>query len=651
MSLLRFLSLFLLGFLPLALADGLLLLPEVPAGRARATLLLGVFGLILGALFFLLRRPVGRLVPAPQRAGDVLPLAIGLACALVPQVAPLLPGKQLGGRLSHNPPWALASTLVGWVIAVMLLGRALRRLRMPARGLPALALAAWGILAAAFAWHDSVRAAAIVRARCEPPGEGAAPREPDVTLIVLDTLRAEGVDGSFEGQELMPFTRGLLANARRYVNAYSGSNNTPPGHASLFTGLYPAESGTLPKGQARLRDEFQTVAEYLRVFGYRTAGVTSNPRLDDSVGFAQGFELWDDTLVADPTGHDAALRRLSLCSLARAVGGKTLTNRLKMVAESLYAANRHAVTALATSERARQTLDQLGPRDATPVFLFVNYIDPHLPYETRADLAAAFLPNVSEAAMERARHEVPAMLELLKEMGRQMEEGVEPARRAEFEQRLAWVREAYWEQCRQVDEGMRSLFAVLQERGLLDPEDLVVITSDHGEQLGEHGAFLHGNGLFQQSVRVPWIVFGGGFTAGSDAALVSGVDFFPTVLAALGVDDAAWPRGLAGLPLQGPIPADRLVRFESGTLRGFVSGGRKMIATDHGNRLEWTHAFDLAADPLEELNLYPSAPQWVQDRLKVPPIQPSADAVLVRGGGADIDLAALGYVDEVPSRP
>lgn len=651
MNLRRFLSLFWIGFLPLAIFDGLLVLPEVPAGRGLSTLLLAVLALPLGTLFFLLRRPVARLLPAPLQCADALPLACGLACAVAPQFAPLLPGKQLGGRLSQNPPWALASTLIGWTATFMLVGRALRRLRLPASNILApLGLAAWGILAGVFFMGDAGRAEAIVRSRCEPAGPGAALREPDITLIVLDTLRAEGVDGSFEGQPLMPFTRSLLEGARRYGNAYSGSNNTPPGHATLFTGLYPAESGTLPKGQSRLLSEFYTVAEYLRAFGYRTAGVTSNLRLDDSVGFAQGFELWDDSLVADSTGRDAALRRLSLCSLARALGGKFLTAGLKRLVERANTADQNDVTALATSEHVRQTLDRLGPRDETPVFLFVNYIDPHLPYETRADLAAAFLPNVPEAVMERARHEVPVMLELLKEMSRQIEDGIEPARRAEFDQRLAWLREAYWEQCRQIDEGLRELFALLKERGLLDPEDLVVITADHGEQLGEHGGFLHGNALFQQSVRVPLIVLGGGFAAGADAGLVSGVDFFPTVLVALGVDEAAWPRGFAGLPLQAAAPADRLVRFESGTLRGFVQGAHKMIATDYGDRLEWTHAYDLAADPDESRNLLSSAPEWVQAFQKFPPIKPSVDAMLMLGGGAGIDLAALGYIDEVPSR-
>ncbi len=647
----RFAWIFLIGFLPIGVLDGLRILPALPAGRGLSTLGLALLALLLSGILWLLRRPVARLLPGPLAASDALPLACGLACALVPQIAPLLPGRQLGGRLSYNAPWALGSTLVGWVVAVMLLGRLFRNLRLPARGLAPLSLGAWILLAGAFAWQDSRRAESIARARCEPAGAESAPREPDVALVVLDTMRAEGVDGSFEGQELMPFTRSLLAGARRYPNAYSSSNNTPPGHASLFTGLYPAECGTLPKGQAWLADEFLTIAEFLRSFGYRTAGVTSNLRLDGSVGFAQGFEFWNDSLVVDSSGRDAALRRLSLCSLARALGGKTLTFALKGLVERAASADQNAVTALDTTAQVGRTLEQLGPRDGTPVFLLVNYIDPHLPYATRADLAAVFLPNVTESEMERARHSVPAMLRLILEMGRQLERGVAPEQRAEFERRLAWLREAYWEQCRQTDEGLRGLFALLQQNGLLDPEDLVLITADHGEQLGEHGGFLHGSALFQQSVRVPFILLGGGFAPGEDASLVSGVDFFPTVLGALQVEDSAWPRHLAGHPLQAPVPADRLARFESGAMRGFIQGSRKMIATDHGDRLEWTHAFDLATDPEENVNLLSAAPDWVQAFLHAPPIRPEAAATLRRGAvaGAGFDLAALGYVDEVPT--
>lgn len=649
MKISRFFLVFLLGFVALPICDGIFVMPDLVGGRALATGFLFILALAVGVLLLLLRRPLGRLLPAPARIGDALPLTLGLALALVPQVAPFLPGKVLGGRLSFNPVWAPLSTVVGLAIVIPLLGRLLARVRLPARGMPLLALGAWLAVAGGFALRDAQRREAVLAGRVQPIGMARSPQRPDVTLIVLDTLRAEGISGTWQGQTLMPFLSQRLSEARVYTNCYAGANSTPPGHATLFTGIYPAESGTLSKGNTQLPPGCFTVAEYLREFGYRTAGLTSNQRLDGKLGFAQGFEAWDDSLVVDPTNRYNAMRRASVCSLARALGGKPLTARLKAIADRNTSINQLKVTAFETARQAGQVLDGLARADDEPLFFFVNFIDPHLPYATQADLAEAFLPNIVDERMEAARHHMPTMIDLIQELARQINAGVTPANLDEFTRRFTWIQEAYWEQCRQLDEGVRALFAQLEQHGLLDPEDLVVITSDHGEQMGEHAEFLHGHCLYEGSVRVPFAVFGPGFTPGTDATLVSGADFFPTVLFAMGIEPSAWPDALAGLPLQAPVIAEeRFVLFESGAWRGFRYGTWKMLAIDHGDRLEWTHAFDLAADPLENVNLIgPAAPAWVQDFISRPPISPTRDATVIRGGQSDIDLAALGYVNEV----
>jgi arylsulfatase A-like enzyme len=651
MSTPRFVLLFLLGFVLLPVCDGWLVLSDRQEGRALATLLmLPLLGLPFALACRLAHPLLGRLLPAPLRAADALPLAAGLAFALVPQLAPLLPGKTLGGRLSFHPLWAPVSTVVGWLAAVALLGRVLPRVPLRTGSLAALALAAWGAVAGGFAWSDAAAQRALRTAQCEPAGAAQAPREPDVTVIVLDTLRDGGVFGAWMDQELMPHTRALLAGARRFERSYSASNCTPPGHSALFTGMYPAETGTLPKGHIRLPADTLTLAEYLRKFGYRTVGVVSNTRLDSILGFAQGFEEWDDGLVVDPSGHYYAFRRVANASVVRAIGGKRLMMRMKALADRTSTANQHAVTAQMTSARVGEVLDaQLGGAARTePVHLFVNYIDPHMPYQTRDDLARAFLPNVDDPVMEAARPSMPALLEQLLALTGRLERGTR-SQDAELDRRLTWLEEAYWEQCRQLDEGMRELFGHLQRHGLLDPEDLVVITSDHGEELGTHPKFGHGTALFEASVRVPLVMLGGGLEAGVDERIVSGVDLFPTVMILLGVEEEAWPRHLAGYPLQGRIAEDRVARFESGGLRGFVAGRRKLIATDHGDRLEWTHAFDLDSDPqeLQNLLLLPQPPAWIAAWISAPPFAPSRDAVTTLDSGSDIDLAALGYVDEV----
>ncbi len=645
---LRFLALFALGFAPLAVCDGFWVLPELTGGRALATLLLGLTALILGTLAFLMRSLLARLLPRAARASEALPVALGLALAMVPQIALIVPGESVGGRIAYHPVWAPVTSVLGLLGAIPLFGVLLTRVHLPQRAVYTLAVGVWLAMAAGFGWLDDRQAHSASASRANPRGRAQAPREPDVTLIVLDTLRADGVTGAWQGQQLMPLLQSRLAAACHFPLSYAGANSTPPGHATLFVGAYPAETGTLAKGFVELAQQHLTIAEFLREFGYRTVGVTSNRRLGSSTGFAQGFEIWDDSLVVDASGRYAVMRRLSLCSLVRAIGGKAGTIRLKAVADRYSPANQLEVTAQDTAATAARALQRMARRPDEPVFCFVNFIDPHLPYETRAELAAAFLPNVDEPVLERARRFMPAMLALIREMQFQLEAGVPPLRREEMDRRLLWLNEAYWEQCRQLDEGLEALFRDLDQHGLTDPEDLIVITSDHGEQLGEHAEFTHGSSLFEGCVRVPLLVLGAGFSPGEDPQPTSGTDFYPTVLAAMAVDPSVWPAALVGKPLQTPAEMHRIVRFEAGKLRGFAQGARKMIALDYGSRLEWTHAFDLDADPLEERNLLgEAAPEWVRAFVANSPIRSSEDAVLILGGPSDADLAALGYVDEV----
>ncbi len=646
---LRFAAAFLLGFLPLTLFDGF----RVMGDRNEATWL-AVLGLaVAGALLALLCRavePLWRLLaPAEARLRtgarpDLAPLALGLAWALAPQAA-LLADEPLRTRLSFHVLWAPGTTLAVAAVLFCLLVRGLRGIRLPGtRALLGLTLAAYLLTSAGFGWRDAVSARAHRAAERPDRAEVAAAQRPHVVLVVLDTLRSEGVGGAWEGQTLMPWFEEFAARGRTYARGYAAANFTPPGHAALFTGRYPAECGTLGIGEVSLPEEQRTLAEHLLAAGYRTAGVTSNIRIGRMYGFHQGFEVYDQSLVAESTVFLAGTR-IAQSSLVRGLGGRFARRGLQGAVKGLTNDGWASIHAAQTTAVALQTLDALEPAPGEPVFFFVNYYDPHLPYRTREDLARDFFPNLSESDLNSCRTDSLTFHGKLSELGADLRSGEPAARTLE---RLRWVEEAYWEQCRELDLGLRELFAGLERRGILNSETLILVTSDHGEHLGEHGHFLHGNTLYEPSVRAPFWLSGPGIAPGRDAdSLVSGVDFFPTVLTALGVAEAEWPSGLAGSPLQGGVPEDRLIRFESGPLRGFTARYRKMIARDYGDRLDWTHAFDLANDPEERNNLIgAAAPAWVMEFIQRPPFTVSADAGTRVAGTGTLDLAALGYVEE-----
>jgi arylsulfatase A-like enzyme/Tfp pilus assembly protein PilF len=147
-----------------------------------------------------------------------------------------------------------------------------------------------------------------------------------------------------------------------------------------------------------------------------------------------------------------------------------------------------------------------------------------------------------------------------------------------------------------------------------EPPAFVVVTSDHGEALGDHGELTHGLFAYEATLRVPLLVWGAGVAPGRDARAARHVDVLPTILARLGIES---PRRLPGRSLLAPAVASDCY-FEAfstalnrgwAPLRGLVRAGKKAID------LPLPELYDLARDPLERTNLAPSAPGELEDLL------------------------------------
>lgn len=182
-------------------------------------------------------------------------------------------------------------------------------------------------------------------------------------------------------------------------------------------------------------------------------------------------------------------------------------------------------------------------------------------------------------------------------------------------------------------------------------ETLVVVTSDHGEGLGEHGEVTHGLFAYEPTLRVPLILWGAG-VAGTEidtAAPVGHVDVAPTIYGLLGLD----ADGLPGRSLLGPRGGPRQLYFEAlsayfnrgwAPLRGVVAGDEKLI------ELPLPELYDLGDDPAERRNLVqPRAGRYTALRRDLP----GSDWP---PGRAELDseemeaLRALGYVTEEAPR-
>ena len=204
-----------------------------------------------------------------------------------------------------------------------------------------------------------------------PPPKDAA----NLLLITMDTTRADRL-GAYGGPPgLTPNLDRLAASGLIFEHAYCPMPLTGPSHAALLTGLTPRENAVVQNG-VPLGTNSPTMAEVLRSRGYRTGAVVAAFTVSSKLGFARGFELFDDDFApAD------ALTRLTLVRFAGSLGVVDVKARLQRPGGEVTPA----------------AIRWLKDKRNRPFFLWVHYFDPHTPYEPPdeyRDLTDAEVPQV-----------------------------------------------------------------------------------------------------------------------------------------------------------------------------------------------------------------------------------------------------------------
>jgi arylsulfatase A-like enzyme len=336
----------------------------------------------------------------------------------------------------------------------------------------------------------SIAALALVTALACARGDTPA----SVLLITLDTTRPDHLSCYGYERRTTPNLDRFSMEAVIYTRAWSTSSWTLPAHASLFTGLFPAAHGAHfdVEGDASIRqikagaldERFETMAELLTARGHRTAAIVGGPWLDRSFGLLQGFEYVEDDV------------------------------------EGLAGRRAGVVTDLALEWLERVDEDR-------PFFLFVNYFDPHLPY----DPASGFDDYpLARASFDPSRR------------WRDAEAGSDPF----SERERATLIDRYDGEIRAVDHELGRLLRALRARKDGD-RTLVIVTADHGESFGEGGRYLHNTWLSEEQLRVPLLIrYPDWRGAGSrDDSTIQLVDLLTVVAREVGLDLSA---GVQGLP-------------------------------------------------------------------------------------------------------
>jgi arylsulfatase A-like enzyme len=287
---------------------------------------------------------------------------------------------------------------------------------------------------------------------------------PNIVLISLDTLRADHMSLHGYSRPTTPFLETFAAeNAVVFENAVTQAPWTLPSHASLFTGLNAFRHGT--NHENGVASDHQLLAEILRESGYNTLAITAGGYLHPRYGFAQGFDTYRWQSRSDPR--------------------QELESGVDAVLELIYS------------------------QEASPFFLFFHTYEIHPPFFPRAPHAEAFLgrplpANLKSATTKSDRPGPEVGFRGQRSMYLVFEDDLGTSEEKVDGDQADIPIALYDSGIAYADEQIQRLFQGLEDRGLLQ-ESLVVVTSDHGEALGEHGLSGHPL-LYDDNLMVPLVI-------------------------------------------------------------------------------------------------------------------------------------------------
>ncbi|HMK62061.1 MAG TPA: sulfatase-like hydrolase/transferase [Acidimicrobiales bacterium] len=376
---------------------------------------------------------------------------------------------------------------------------------------------------------------------------------PNILFVTLDQFRADALSLAAHPLVETPHLDALARHGTWFANHYAQAAPCAPGRAALYTGTYQMNNRVVANGTP-LDDRFDNVARMARraghqpvLFGYTDQGVDprlvddpSDPRLSTYEGILPGFEVG-----LDLPGHSRPwLEWLDALGYHVRDAGTMLASEAERPAE-------HSISAFLT-DRMVEWLS----RAEHPFLLHASYLRPHPPFSAPGEYATRYAP-------EDCPPPVPATPEpdwlhaaLLRHP---LTAGpTDPGK-------VARMQAQYFGLVTHVDQEVGRLLAALDELGLA-ANTVVVVTSDHGEQLGDQG-LREKCGYFPSSYAVPLIVADPRKPAGQVVrAPTEAVDVLPTLSELLEVPVPLQCDGLPLTPwLEGEDAADawrRAVHYE-----------------------------------------------------------------------------------------
>ncbi|MFC1853397.1 sulfatase [candidate division CSSED10-310 bacterium] len=345
----------------------------------------------------------------------------------------------------------------------------------------------------------------------------------NIVLITADTTRQDDLS-CYGGPADTPTLDRLSRDGVLFRHSYSVAYGTTPSHSSLFTASYALHHQVYNNKTILVQDHI-TLAELLREHGYSTAAFVSSVPVNRALGFAQGFDLFDDVFLYDPESD----------------------------------LGRHS----RRQRRAEQTvtlfLDWFKQGSHLPFFAWVHVFDPHQPYFPPSDYGRNVLDTQPDFQDIKSFfiHPDGTLKGLsssdLKAVNRKVISQVDHAARSLYRGEITYL-----------DAQINRIINALKQRQLYQ-DSLIIFIGDHGENFFDRGrqlAFGH-LGLHHDVTRLPFIIKlpQQQYASTVSNQLIGNVDVAPTILDLVGIEKPDSWSGQSLLPIMSDSGVDSLRKY------------------------------------------------------------------------------------------
>lgn len=320
-----------------------------------------------------------------------------------------------------------------------------------------------------------------------------------VFIILCDTLRAKSLPHYGNERNTIPKLSHLIEkDFVVYNRAYAPAPWTIPSHLSLFTGLYPTEVME-SKTSYHLNENFITLSDLFKDSGFKTVALSTNGLISRKFGFDKGFNEFFQMWLPDPEEEDMLLdldadndfeRALKLFRMIIAKNNKR--NLFKSIKQKMYKRFRNNIfkdATISTDETMKLLKKNIAENRNQKTFYFINLMQTHEKHNPPASTRNIFVKNNNkyENYYRKKTYQDHYVIE-------PFSDGL-----------LNYLKLLYEEEILYLDLVIADFIQSLKANNLYD-ESTIVITSDHGQQFGEHGHFTRTFSIYEPVIKIPFFI-------------------------------------------------------------------------------------------------------------------------------------------------